>query len=422
MEDNQTSQVAKQTEIPVPKAPANAPRTNRKVLIGGIIIVLVIIFGLTFYLFNQQSKNTNLQKAADLNKAGNEAVAKGDYKTANSKYSEALQITKDSKTAAALINSLSSTGNQTGKEQEVFNAQKPTLDWAEKNFPKDPDVLLSLGYAYETAGKYPEALGFYTQATQLAPDSDNAWFHYGHVLQFLGRNDEANKAYDKAYSINPNNSLVLMVLGNRYFSQGKVQEAFNYFIKASEQPDISATIKSDALSSASSLKAREGNFQNLNEALSLSEEAIKKDPNFSPALSAHGYNLYKVGKAEEGISYLKQAVDANPRITKNYYRMGLIYREQKKYTDSINYFQEGITRSNNDNTLLGEISSAKGAGMYELAKSYNLVGTNTNVLSLLKDALKLNPIYTLFLKMDFQQNGYFKEFSANPEFLDLIKT
>ncbi len=421
-----SSQINSTTEKELPVAEITSGKkssTLRKVaLILGCVLIILIIAGYFYYFYTPGNP-----KAGILVNTGDTELAKNNYANAQNAYASALKIDKNDPLAqSGLINSISLVGNQTGKESTQFNQTKPYIDQALKSNPRNPVVLLSVGYAYETAGNYEKALSYYTLATDVDPNSSEAWFHKGHALQFLNKSGEAKKSYDKAYSLNPNNPLVLITRGNDLLTEKKFNEAYDNFNKASKNSALSPQTRSEALTSASVAKRYQSNTNSnsMNEALSLSKQAIDADSGFSPALATYGLNLAMTGRINDGIAYLEKAISANPRISLNYFELAEILRSNNDYTNAINNNKKAVENVDNDNTLVGESnkSSAKGMYLYELAKTYSASGLSVDLLPILKESFGLNPNMKTILRIDHDKYGYFKDIYNKPDFLLLINS
>src|SRR5690348_904634 len=64
------------------------------------------------------------------------------------------------------------------------------------------DDLITRGKALQQQGKNAEALTLFEHATQIDPNSYDAWVNAGFVLDDLGHNDAALAAYDRAINLN----------------------------------------------------------------------------------------------------------------------------------------------------------------------------------------------------------------------------
>ena len=409
------------TEINVNDLPKElaAESGNKKVFViaGVIVVVLIALFSVWFL----GSRNNNAVES--LTSQAQTAYLSADFKGAQEKYKQALLQDKNNpRVLAGLINSISLQGNQTGTEKKALQDSQNYINEALKAGPNNTDVLIAVGYAYETAGDYQKALGYYNQAIKADPNSSAAYFHAGHALEFLGKRAEAYKDYEKAYSLDPNNSLVLVARGNMLLSQGKTQESYDSFKKAAQAPGISAQTKSEALTAASLVRVSQDNFAHVNEATELAKQAVAADPNFSPALATYGYDLYLSGNNNQAIEYLKKAIAANPRISKNYLLLAQIYRAEGDYTDGINYDKQALAHVDEDNTILSSADkqTIRGDYTYDLAKTYSLSKLPVDTLALIKQAIALNPAIKKRVQSEVGTGPLFKELIASAEFKQIL--
>jgi tetratricopeptide (TPR) repeat protein len=424
MEEPKAESVASQTEVPVSSVPPQSASSNnkfnlskidKKVFIGVGVLILIILAGSGFLLFanNSDNKVSNNGYVASFN-AGN-------YEKAQGIVDKGLSLNADNPALLAEKIQINSTiGNQTGEESKTFQESKPYIDKLIASNPTDASSLIVIGYSYETAGDYEQALKYYDQAIKADPNSSSAWFHRGHVLAFLGKESDSSESYDKAKNLDSDNPFVLMVEANKLFGQQDYQKSYETFKKASEIPGISQATKSEALTGASLARGLP-TYVYISEALQISKAAVDANPNFSPALSAYGYNLYMTGD-KKGIDYVNKAIQANPRISRNYYLLGMFARGEKKFIDSINYTKQALERVDNDNTIVTpeDKAKAKAKMTYELAKTYSISDQNADVLSMLQQAVALDPSIKSTIIKDFQTNHFYQSLAQNGNFQSLI--
>lgn len=424
MEENNIKNVAASTDV---SAVGTSPAAKFKIsklpaipVIIGVIVILAIIFGVMYFLFF----NNNKQKTVEsLTTKAQQDIRKGDYEAAQKKLKEALKVDKNDPIALSqMINSYSLAGNQDGKEGAAFKKSEPYISTAISTNPNSEEVQLAAGYAYETDSKYEKAREYYLKAEKVNSKSSDVYFRLGHVSEFLGKSSEAQTYYDKAYSIDPNNPQVLMVRGNSFFSEGDLQRAYDSFKKASENPDLSYQSKAEALTGASIARANQDNFKYIEEAVALSKEAVAADPHFSPALGAYGYNLYLSGMQKTGFDYVVKATEANPRISKNYFLLSMIYRTAKDYRYAIAAGKEAVSHIDDDNTILSEDAKKNQKALYllELAKTYSVAGLPQESLPLLTQAVALKPTLAEEIKNSTEEGGVFSVLASSPEFQAII--
>ncbi len=424
------NQLPTDTEISVNELPPDmpvAPKSGSKLsffnkrtlLVAMIAFVAALAVATLFFVVNNSSKQNRALKAVEEARL---AYKKGDFKETKQKLYESLQAAPNNPNAvAAMIKTVASEGNQAGTEKEAFENAKPYVEYALKNQPDEPDVLISIGYLNETNGNYEKALEFYEKALRIDPKNDDALFHKGHVLQFLSRPEEAKIAYDEAYKFNPQNPQVLMAKASFLLAEGKAEEAFKLYKTAAEVKDMSNLLKAEAYAGASII--RRGQILHMKEAIELSTNAVKTADSYSPGLAAHGFNLAINGKPEEGKNYLMRAITANPRISANYAQLGQVFRASKQYQDAIKTQNEAIKRVNQDNTILGDSlkRTIRAEYTYDLAKTYSISGGNPDTLILLQQATLSDTRLKANIKEDYEKRGIFKELSSEQAFLVLIQ-
>jgi tetratricopeptide (TPR) repeat protein len=101
--------------------------------------------------------------------------------------------------------------------EEVFNASKEAINAAEQAIllnPNDDDAYCFKGFALSDLGRYEEAINAYDQAIRLNPNSAGAnYLNKGNALRGLRRYEEAISAYEQSISayeqalrLDPNNA------------------------------------------------------------------------------------------------------------------------------------------------------------------------------------------------------------------------
>ena len=82
---------------------------------------------------------------------------------------------------------------------------------ANELLPNDPAILDSVGWVKYRQGIYEEALKYLRKAYQLMPESEIA-AHLGEVLWVSGEKEEAQKIWDQALKLSPNNKILQEVI------------------------------------------------------------------------------------------------------------------------------------------------------------------------------------------------------------------
>ncbi len=399
------------------QTPTQLPSEKKNIkllLLGalGIAVIAIVILSIYYFSVSGNKKNTYGYEAYNRYKEGN-------YEKSQSIAKEGLARYPDDPTLLRLaLDSSSSLANSKGTEKQTFEQNKDLIATALKVGSKDPDMLLAIGYSYETAGKYEEALQYYEKAIALKETAD-AYFHKGHVLAFLDKANESKEAYEKAFSLDPNNAEVLLVKAALTEQEKDHINAKSYYLKAAESKTTTNQTRSEALTGLATLEIADGDKD---DALSHAQYAVKTDPNYAPAEALYGLLLtYDKTTYNTGTHTIYNAIKKNPRITMDYLFMGLALRKAKLTNEAINYQLEGLKLINNDNTLVGEVqkTSKKAKMYYELGQTYAIARDVDNAIESLEAAFQTLPTYKTVIRNDIQK-GYFAPIVNDPKFVAFL--
>ena len=78
-------------------------------------------------------------------------------------------------------------------------------------------------------------------------------------------------------------------------------------------------------------------LNNLEEYKTYYQRMVKRFPRIAEAHAMLGFIQYYLGEKTQAVDSLAQAVELNPYLSAAYYNLGVIYFEQKKYTQAIFY-------------------------------------------------------------------------------------
>ncbi len=134
------------------------------------------------------------------------------------------------------------------------------------------DDLITRGKALREQGKHAEALALFERATQLDPNSYDAWFNVAYSLDDLARYEQALVAYDRAISLNHNNAAIWSNKGVSFENLKRYTEALAAYEQALT---LDPKLKEAWTGKGNALKTLQRN----DEALSAYEQALTIDPN-----------------------------------------------------------------------------------------------------------------------------------------------
>lgn len=96
----------------------------------------------------------------------------------------------------------------------------------------DPNVIdawFNLGNAHYRAGKFADAIPFFTKALALKPDYDLALINMANAYRALGKDDEALAGYEHYLRVDPKNAWVQYQAGEIHMDRGALDQATTYF-------------------------------------------------------------------------------------------------------------------------------------------------------------------------------------------------
>jgi len=400
------TEINNQTTVAESVIPTKGPppffKKSRILMLAAFLIVVILITGYIVLTSVQDQGEKRFKEAEIAYLEGNLVETEENLKASyDSK-------PNDPRVQAALIETIANKGNLNGRESESYEEARPYVKNALATNPGNHDVLISIGYLEETAGNYETALEYYQKALDVEPESAQGWFHLGHVLEFLNKQQEAFPSYVKAYSLDPNDPLISMAYAKTKVFKEEYFEAMSLYEAASKMPNASSSLKAEALTNASIINRMDLN--NFPQALAYSTQAVELDDNFSPALAEHGFNMAMNNQLDEGIEFMKRAIEANPRISQNYWKLGSIYRLKGDFTSAAIYQEQALERINIDNTLLGngQRDVIKASIEYDLATTYVRTGQTDKVYPMLQSAIMHNSNLKTQLLRDLDEYNTFE--------------
>lgn len=387
---------------------------HAKIVLPFITLVLIILIS-SFYFFvvEQRNKQNIVQAEIYAN------LQNGDFTAARAIAQKNLEKNPNSKVLTRnMIDAISGEGNQTGKEQKALQEAQPYINKALQDDANNRNTLLSIGYAYESAGQYEKALSFYQKALAIDSKYSPSYFHMGHVLSFLNRDAEAEKMYDQALALDPDNGMALVAKANFLGSRGDVQKAISMYQKAAQDEANSDDVRSGAYATLASIDISKADYKN---ALINAKKAVDLDKNSAFALGKYGFSLAQTGDTTDGVAYLKKAISQNPRMTTNYILLAVILRGEKDYTQALNILQTALQGVDNDNTVIGTRAreARRTKILYELAETYSMENDVSNAVKYLQMAIQRD--VTLKRSAKENRNNYFTTIKNSPEFVSLVQ-
>ncbi len=114
------------------------------------------------------------------------------------------------------------------------------LNRAIQIYPDYTDALNNLGTYYHRKGKFGEAIDYFRKVTELAPDFYGGWVNLAGSLLATGQFQRALAASDRAYTLRPNDSVVISQMALNYYYLHDMSEARRYFLRLLQMDPASA--------------------------------------------------------------------------------------------------------------------------------------------------------------------------------------
>lgn len=342
-----------------------------------ILIIVLSFFILTivsfFWLFNLDDRNKSMYKKfiylrgelffndSDWVYHGVDLFSSGDYKEAIKFYDKALEL-----------------------NPENINA------WIQKGISQQ-----KLGQKEEANKSFHKAIECFDEILKNDPENIVLWMGKGDIFNNMGNVEEAIKCYDKVIEIKPSmtdnvtceKTSIWLKKGEDLYSQGKYEDALNYFDKildfnpeyakgeyfetsAVENYETAGKTRGEILYRLGKYKDvincfdeifGEDLFWNISYIKGLALYKLKKYDNsiecFNKTLLSGPENtrtvlwkylaLYKSGNPKEAIKFFDKNVEIfNPGFTsekaKDCYKKGLGLYKQKKYEETLKYFENAL--------------------------------------------------------------------------------
>ena len=163
---------------------------------------------------------------------GDDLVALNDYKQAENKYDQALELDE------GFIPALEGKINVLLLMDKFSKAEKVT-EQAIERYPLKPSFEMYMGKVLIERGAFQDALPHLNKAAELADQADSLTLNkvfvtMGAAYQKLGDSQQAMEQYSKALSINNSNPNVFLYRGNLYYQRESYGQAVTDFKRVLE--------------------------------------------------------------------------------------------------------------------------------------------------------------------------------------------
>ena len=270
-----------------------------------------------------------------------------------------------------------------------------------KQFPKTFVIWNILGSSAVQVGMLDKAINAFQKALSLNPNNSAIYSNMGVAFREKGMLNEAIEAFDKAIAINPNNTEAYYNKGIATQEQGNLEEAIIAYYKA-------ILLKPNYADSYNNMANALKDQGKLDKAIDAYKKAILFKPDYAIAYSNLGNALKDIGKLKESIEAHKKSVSLKPNNPIFHNNMGISFKEQGKLEEAINIYKKAIyfkpdyatAYSNMGNALKdqGKIHEALEAFNQALAIDKSHVEAYNNMGNVLQESGKIDNAIKVYKK------------------------
>jgi tetratricopeptide (TPR) repeat protein len=171
-------------------------------------------------------------------------------------------------------------------------------------------------------GKLTQAIGAYNQAILADPKNPAYYVDMARLQVFAGLYKQAQTSAENALLLNPNNSMAHAVKAWALNAMEQYPEALASIQEALKLDPNNAA----AYAYYTEILIDQGNYDDIETAISLSQKARDLAPNALETHRARGYVLYATGNYADAIQEYKSALAVNDKIWDLHYSLGVVYR------------------------------------------------------------------------------------------------
>ncbi len=180
----------------------------------------------------------------------------------------------------------------------------------------------------ERADHLSKAVGYYSDATRLSPNSAHLFNEWAQTYHVLGDLDRAEEMYGRSLYLDDEFEKTYVYLADLYEAQGKEDEAINAYERAME-------IKPESLQAYLLLAQLHIKSEMWDQAAKVYQRAIEVNPGAADAYSGLGYVYSQVGDLEPALAAYLAAVDLRPRSFNERKNLAILYQQMGRTDDAI---------------------------------------------------------------------------------------
>jgi len=232
--------------------------------------------------------------------------------------------------------------------EEKFDEAANLLNTALNIRPDSAQAYNNLGNVLAKQGKLDEAISHFRRALQIQPDFAEAHNNLGNALAAQGKAGEAISHFRQATQIRPNFIQAYINLGNSLASEGKfdeasraLQEALTYNKQSGSNSDIADIHLNLAMILKKSNETQQAN-EELANAIKGYRQVIADDPQSAQLNACLADALAQSGNLSEATAYFRKAVELNPTILDNQFKLTEALKSQGQVDEAVKASEKAI--------------------------------------------------------------------------------
>lgn len=190
-------------------------------------------------------------------------------------------------------------------------------------------------WTYERNEVWRDDITFWQDNVKKSPEKARVWNHLGLAYARIHQHRKAMDHYHKAIDLDPNYANPYTNIATSLLHLREFEHAIAFFKKA-------ITLESDPYLPTLGLADTYNILQRNEKALALYNVCAQAKPRDKNMLNNRGLCQSRLGLWEAAEQSLRNALNIDPNYTDAYFNLGLLYKQQGRYTESLACFEQAI--------------------------------------------------------------------------------
>ena len=269
----------------------------------------------------------DVNNVSALHLSGILAGQEGDYARAQTYIERALILEPN---VPSFHNNLANALKHQGRVGDAIFHYKKALELEPGNAPANNN----LGILHYQNQQYPEAISSYEAALRIKPDYMDAHYHLGMALLHVNQTETAISHFEQVLSLDPKHTEAYYQLGQVHHQKNNLDQAVDYYIAC-------LGLDPQHVESCHGLAAAYTNLGDLKKAREHFEKTLQYQADHHEARFNFASLLLNQKKLNEALMHYLYLLEHQPNLDV-YYNIGVIYMDQDRHDDAIQYFNEAL--------------------------------------------------------------------------------